>query len=227
MNLLTILVCAYLLIMALIGLYRGLIGSLISMFLLVAVVILTLLLTPFVSKVVAGSSYVTTYYHKWAEQFLSAYTTSGGSVDLSSLSLGSLQSSPFQAAAAVLAILLSASGTPGLTTEKLVGFMIGLTATVITFVLVLVILLIVRFVLGKRVRESHFSGVDRFFGLILGLVKGLIVVWIVLAMLDLLAIFPQIRPVANQIPESPFLSWLNQNNLIRKGVIALISRMLG
>ena len=227
MNLLTIIVCVILVISALIGLYRGFVGSLISMFFLVAVVLLTLLLTPFVSRIVAGSSYVTTYYHGMAEKFLSAYTTSGGSVDLSSLSGGSLQTSPFQAAAAVLSILLSASGAPALTTEKLVGFMIGVTATVITFILVFVILLIVRFVAGRRIRKSDtLNTADRFLGFLFGFVKGLVIVWIILAVIDLLAFVPQLRPVANQIPDSPILTWLNQNNLVRKGVIALISRML-
>ncbi len=229
MNLLTIIVCAYLALAALNGLRKGVIRSFISILFLVAVVVLTLLLTPLVSKVVGGSTYIREFYTKSAEHFLSAYVTSSGKVDLSSLNAGggSLSSSPFQAAAAVLSILLSASGAPELTTQKLVGFLIGLTATAITFVIVFVILLIVRIMVGRAFKNSTVSALDHALGFPLGLAKGLVVVWVVLGVINLLAFVPQINPIAMQIPPSPILSWLNQNNLIVKGITMLIRHMLG
>lgn len=229
MNILTLIVCAYLVFSAIRGLMKGCIGTLMSTLFIAAVIIATMLLTPFVSKVVGGSAYVREFYTRAAEDFLSGYTTSSGSVDLSSLNVGgqSLARSPFRAAAAVLGSLLAASGTPGLTTEKLVGFLIGLTATAVTFVLVFIGFLIIKIIIGRSVRRSVIGGLDRALGLPLGLAKGLIVVWAVLAVINLLAFFPAVRPVALQITESPILSWLNEHNLIVKGMTGIISKMLG
>ena len=228
MNILTVIVCAILTVTVIRGIMKGCIGTLVSMLFLVAVLVLTLALTPFVSKIVGGSTYVREFYTRAADSFLGGYMTSSGNVDLSSLAGGSLRESPFKAAAAVLGILLSASGAPAPTREKLVGFLIGLTATAITFVLVFVGLLIAKIIIGRSVRSNRvISGVDRVLGLPLGLIQGLIIVWTILAVINLLAFVPQIRPVAMQITESPILSWLNEHNLIVKGLTALIGRMLG
>ena len=138
MNLLTIIVCAYLLLAALRGLKRGVVKTFVSVLMLLLILALTFLLTPLVSKVVAESRNLRTYYTGLAESFLTLFRASDGQISFNSLDLGgSLNESPFQAAAAVLPVLLKAAGSPELTTEKLVGFLIGVTATAITFVLVL------------------------------------------------------------------------------------------
>ena len=229
LNILTLIVCGYLLIAAIRGCVRGCLRTVLSMVFLLVVIVLTLLLTPFVSKVVAGSHYVQTFFSEKREQFLSVYMNGNGSVDLSTLSIAgqSIRESPFRAAAAILSILLSAAGVESVVAEKLVSFMIGVTATVLTFFLVFFILGILRFVFGRSVRKRRgVSALDHALGLPIGLARGLVVVWIFLGVVNLLAFMPQLSWVARQITASPILSWLNGHNLIVRGLTAVIAGML-
>ena len=55
---------------------------------------------------------------------------------------------------------------------------------------------------------------------------GLIVVWLVLGVINMLAFLPGVSGVAMQIRESPILSFLNRYNLVMKGLSLLVARAL-
>lgn len=228
MNTLTIIVCAYLAVAMLRGALRGFSRTVYSMLFLILVVIATLALTPLVSRVIAGSQYVQTFFTEKSDQFLSTYVNSSGTVDLSSLSIAgqSIRESPFRAAAAILGILLSASGVTSLVSEKLVSFMIGVTATVATFIIVFLVILLLRILFGRRPRRKAVSALDHLFGIPIGLVRGLIVVWGVLGLINLLAFLPAASGAATQVAASPMLSWLNSHNLLVRFMTAVIAGML-
>ena len=228
MNLLTIIVCVYLGIAMLRGALRGFKRTVLSMLFLVVVIAVTLALTPVVSKVISGSQYVQTFFAEKTDTFLSAYMSSDGTVDLSSLSIAgqSIRESPFRAAAAILGILLSASGVTSVVAEKLISFMIGVMAMIVTFVIVFVVILLFRIIVIRPPRKKSSRTVDHLLGIPVGLVRGLIVVWIILGLINLLAFLPVVSKAAVQVAGSPILSYLNSHNIIVRGVTAVIAGLL-
>ena len=151
-----------------------------------------------------------------------------GTVDLSSVQIAgqSLAETPFQAAAIVLNYLLSLSGVRSVVLGKLVAFENGVAATVVTGLLVFVILLIVKFIHGRIGKGGTVSTLDHVMGGPFGLARGLIVVWLVLGVINMLAFLPGVSGVAMQIRESPILSFLNRYNLVMKGLSLLVARAL-
>ena len=228
MNLLTIIVCIYLAIAMARGFYRGFLRTMFSMLFLVIVIVLTMLLTPLMSRLLADSREVTNFYTENSAKFLETYVQSDGSVDLSNISIAgeSIAETPFRLAAAVLSSLLSAAGVRSVVLERLVGFEIGMTATLVTFLLVFIGVLILRIILGRTTRNRGVRALDRVLGLPLGLARGLVVVWIILGLINLLAFVPLISGAARQVAESPLLSWLNSHNVIMQGIAILIAGIL-
>ncbi len=227
MNLLTIIVCVYLFIAAARGFFRGFTKTMLSMLFLVIVLVLTLLLTPFMSRLIGGSQHVRGFLTTKSANVLDTYMDASGRIDLTSVSIAgrSLSDTPFEAAAAVLSSLVSAAGDRDTILKKLVGFEIGLLSTAVTFALVFLLLLILRFIHGQRKRSETVEAIDHIFGLPVGAARGLVVVWTGLAIINVLAFIPKLQWLAVQVEESPILTWLNQHNLVMRGTTFLLARL--
>lgn len=228
MNILTIIVLVFLTITTVRGFVRGFSRTILSMVFLILAIVLTMVLTPFMSRLISESQHIQEFFTTKSAQFLDLYMRADGTVDLSSVKIAgqSLADTPFQAAAVILNYLLSLSGVRSVVLEKLVAFENGVAATVVTGILVFVIILIVKFIHGRVGKKGAISTVDHVLGGPLGLARGLVVVWIVLGIINILAFMPAMSGVAMQIRESPILIFLNKYNLVMKGLSVLIARAL-
>ena len=228
MNILTIIVVVFLVIVTVRGFVRGFSRSILSLLFLILAIVLTMVLTPFMSRLISESRHIQDFFTSKSAQFLDLYMKADGTVDLSSVQIAgqSLAETPFQAAAIVLNYILSLSGVRAVVLGKLVAFENGVAATVVTGLLVFVILLIVKFIHGRIGKGGTVSTLDHVMGGPFGLARGLIVVWLVLGVINMLAFLPGMSGVAMQIRESPILSFLNRYNLVMKGLSLLVARAL-
>lgn len=219
-NIVAIVVIAILAIAVLRGFLKGFSGTLMSLLFLVIIFFLTLVLTPLTSRVIAGSENVQQLYTEKSAEFLDRYMN-GGQLDPGAVQINgrSLSETPFKIAAGVLGMIFGQSGDRATMLKKMVGFEIGITATVVTFIILFVGISIIRFIRGRsHEKNGVVSAVDHMLGIPIGLAKGLMIVWTILGVINMLAFMPQVSLFAKQIEDSAFLTWLNDKNLVTEGL---------
>ena len=214
MNLLTVVVTAYLAIVILRSFLRGFSKTLFSMLFLVLVIGTTAVLAPQMTKLFQGSENLQEFFQAKSAQFIE----SGGSA---SVSVGR-DASAGDVASAAVNLALGVAGVGSIEAGGLTDYLMNVSATVTTFVLACIFWLIVEIVLARMRKDKAVRTIDHVLGIPLGAVRGILSVWVVLGLISLLSFTGPGRSLAAQVAESPFLLYLYENNLLAKGIRTLV-----
>ncbi len=229
-NTLTIVVMAVWTIIALWGFYRGAMRTVISISILIISIAASVFLSPRVSDMLASSKTVNSMTMQRSEKFVDARIRSleDGDGDL-----GWAEYLPLpegvrdvvrEGDPAVLGLLLQTDTVKTYLAELLSGFLIRIMSIVITFIVAYLIMCIVRIILAAVSEAPVISGLNHFAGLILGVVKGAVIIWILFALLRLSYIVGGTESsLLGQVRESEVLSLMYNFN----PVFTILPRMLG
>ena len=125
---------------------------------------------------------------------------------------------------AVVGLLLQTDTVKTYLAELLSGFLIRILSIIVTFVVTYLIMCVVRIVLAVVSEAPVISGLNRFAGLILGVVKGAVIIWILFALLRLSYIVGgDESSLLAQVRESEILSIMYTYN----PVFTVLPRVLG
>ena len=229
-NALTIVVMAVWSIIALWGFYRGAMRTVISISILIISIAASVFISPRVNDMLMSSKTVNTMAMQRSEKFVDARIRSleNGNGDL-----GWAEYLPLpegvkdvvrEGDPAVVGLLLQTDTVKTYLAELLSGFLIRILSIIVTFVVTYLIMCVVRIVLAVVSEAPVISGLNRFAGLILGVVKGAVIIWILFALLRLSYIVGgDESSLLAQVRESEILSIMYTYN----PVFTVLPRVLG
>lgn len=209
MNILTIIVVVYLFLCMLRGLRRGLVKTVFSLFFFILVMATTALLTPSVNKLIHGSKNVTEFAEKQAENFIDnqAKKADGTNGDL---------------ALAIVGSALQVNGIKTVAAEKITDVILDLISFTAALVFSIIIWVIIEAILNHMMKGRFLGPVNRALGLFAGLFKGLLLVWVIFSLISVLQFTDFGGSLAEQIRESPILTFINRYNFVYRLVSDLI-----
>ncbi|MBP3877926.1 MAG: CvpA family protein [Lachnospiraceae bacterium] len=219
MNILTIITLAYLAGMTLFAARRGFFRSVFSMVFLGVVILAMQILTPAVTDVFRSSHYVTEYVNRQSAAIIAA----AGSGEAAAIDITQVRS-PQDVARAVVAIAMRTASVEDQGAEVISSVIINTIAAAATLFLSLLIGLIARVIIYRFLHLTGGGPLDHLLGAPIGLVRGLITVWIGLGFIQLLGYTGPFDRLAAQISESPVLMWLSRNNLLAVLLAKIVTR---
>ncbi len=203
MNLLTIVVVLFLAAVMVRGFLRGFVKTLFSMFFLIFALFLAFFIMSPMKTAVEKSENISAFVAEKSNDLVENAIPLGDDSD----SLGDLR-------IAIVSSALTINGVREIAVDKVSDLMMGAIAFLISFVLAAVAIIVVEIILGKLTKKKRISGVNRFFGMLLGLFRGLFIVWTALAVITTLQFAGQGAVLYEKIEASPFLYFLNSHNLV-------------
>lgn len=105
-------------------------------------------------------------------------------------------------------------GENTLDTASLVKGIVSIIAFIIVVVITKVALIVVDIILGIASKLPLIGPLDKTLGLVCGVGKGLILCWIILAIVSVLALTGTNTELASYISQSQILTWLQDNNVL-------------
>ena len=217
-------------IIALWGFYRGAMRTVISISILIISIAASVFISPRVNDMLMSSKTVNTMAMQRSEKFVDARIRSleNGNGDL-----GWAEYLPLpegvkdvvrEGDPAVVGLLLQTDTVKTYLAELLSGFLIRILSIIVTFIVTYLIMCAVRIVLAVVSEAPVISGLNRFAGLILGVVKGAVIIWVLFALLRLSYIVGgDESPLLAQVRESEILSIMYTYN----PVFTVLPRVLG
>lgn len=217
-------------IIALWGFYRGAMRTVISISILIISIAASVFISPRVNDMLMSSKTVYTMAMQRSEKFVDARIRSleNGSGDL-----GWAEYLPLpegvkdvvrEGDPAVVGLLLQTDTVKTYLAELLSGFLIRILSIIVTFIVAYLIMCVVRIILTVVSEAPVISGLNRFAGLILGVVKGAVIIWILFALLRLSYIVGgDESSLLEQVRESEILSIMYTYN----PVFTVLPRVLG
>ena len=106
---------------------------------------------------------------------------------------------------------------------QLANIITRILATILTAVSVFIILTIIRFIMLRIADLPGISALDHLLGFMIGLIKGIVVIWIGLLIIRLVALTGNGTGLVRQVNESEILSVLDSYNMVRRLIMSLIS----
>ena len=229
-NTLTIVVMAVWTIIALWGFYRGAMRTVISISILIISIAASVFISPRVNEMLASSKTVNSLAMQRSEKFVEARITGleDGSGDL-----GWAEYLPLpegvrdvvrEGDPAVVGMLLRTDTVKTYLAELLSGFLIRILSVIVTFIVTYLIMCIVRIILAAVSEAPVISGLNHFAGLVLGVIKGAVIIWILFALLHLSYIVGGTENMLlGQVRESEVLSVMYTYN----PVFTILPKVLG
>lgn len=205
------LICGLILLFSLLrGIRRGFLRSLLSVISFFLSIAFTAAVTPALYRTLAGSTNVSGFFKDQAEALLESSAISGttgaaGSAGLDFSTPGSVMQSFVRLAA-------GNAGAGSALAAGIANVMMGILAFLISWILISIVLGILSHAVGRALRHRGIRAVDRALGIPVGLLKGLIIVWIILGICAFLALAPFGESLGTQISSSPFLTALAKIN---------------
>lgn len=214
MNTLTIIVLAILLIAAMIGLKKGAVKMLFSFFSLLLTIILATIISPIVSEklqqtAVYDSVYQKTYQYVNERIMQAAADTMDEA--MKELELPDIiqkvikQEQHIEITQATVAVVIS---------TKITRIIFDVLVFVITFIIASLLVKIIATALNIVAMLPVIHGANRLLGLGIGLLEGLLVVWIFFIVITMMGNSDFAVNMFKQINESPILTGLYNNNII-------------
>lgn len=214
MNTLTIIVLAILLIAAMIGLKKGAVKMLFSFFSLLLTIILATIISPIVSEklqqtAVYDSVYQKTYQYVNERIMQAAADTMDEA--MKELELPDIiqkvikQEQHIEITQATVAVVIS---------TKITKIIFDVLVFVITFIIASLLVKIIATALNIVAMLPVIHGANRLLGLGIGLLEGLLVVWIFFIVITMMGNSDFAVNMYKQINESPILTGLYNNNII-------------
>ena len=229
-NTLTIVVMAVWTIIALWGFYRGAMRTVISISILIISIAASVFISPRVNDMLMSSETVNAMAMQRSEKFVDARI---GSLEDGSSDLGWAEYLPLpegvrdvvrEGDTEVVSLLLRTDTVKTYLAELISGFLIRIFSIIVTFILAYLIMCIVRIILAAISEAPVISGLNHFAGLILGVVKGAVIIWIFFALLRLSYIVGGSESVLlDQVRESEVLEMMYTYN----PVFTILPRVLG
>lgn len=211
MNILTIIVVIYLLLCMLRGLRRGLVKTVFSLIFFILVMATTALLTPSVNHLIHGSKNVTEFAEKQAEDFIDNQAKKAdGAGENGDLAL------------AIVGSALQVNGIKTVAAEKIADVILDLIGFAAALVIAVILWVIIEAVLNHMMKGHFLGPVNRALGLLAGLFKGLLLVWVTFSLISVLQFTDFGGSLATQIRESPILTLINRYNFVYRVVSDLI-----
>lgn len=211
MNVLTIIVAVYLILCMVRGLRRGLVKTVFSLIFFILVIATAALLTPSVNSLIHGSRNVTEFAEKQAEDFIDKQTEksdkAGENGDL---------------VLAIVGSALQVNGVKTVAAEKIADVILDLIGFAATLVISIIIWVIVEAILNHMMKKSFLGPVNRALGLIAGLFKGLLLVWVIFSLISVFQFTDFGGSLATQIRESPLLTLINRYNFVYRVISDLV-----
>lgn len=218
LNILAIVVIIYLALAMARGFFRGFIKTLFSMVFFILVIVTAMFLMKPVTKVVSGSRNVREYVETQNEKLLEDEAEEIGSDDSGNSGEG--------LAIAILGSALQVNGIRTVAAEKMTDFFLNVIGFLAALILSALIWIIIEIILNRLTRNRAVGGVNRFFGLFLGLFKGLILVWIVFGIISAFQFTPLGGELESQIQNSVILTFINRGNLIARFLPQILLSLL-
>ena len=212
---LTVIVLIIIFAIALKGAVKGFCGTVISTFFLILFFAMTIVLSPKIYNLIKDSQTVNAYLEEKAWNIVGSETEKiAAGVDY-----GLLEYIPISDELGMAlqnrdaGIILSDSVQLYLknTVKKLLVYAV---AVIFTVIFSIIILLILATILHKLVELPGIRTIDRIMGFVLGLLEGLLGVWILLALLHLFEFSATSEYILRYVHASPLLSMLDEYNLI-------------
>jgi hypothetical protein len=124
---------------------------------------------------------------------------------------------------ALIAQMLTQEPTKSTLAIQLANIITRILSTILTAVSVFIILTIIRFILLRIADLPGISALDHFLGFVIGIIKGVVVIWIGLLIIRLIALTGNGTQLVRQVNESEILTILDNYNMVRRLVMSLIA----
>ncbi|MER2024245.1 MAG: CvpA family protein [Eubacteriales bacterium] len=214
-DVLTVIVLLYIFVIALKGAIRGFYGAVFSTFFLIALVAMTIALSPKTYNVIKDSQNVNAYMEEKAWDIVGEETEEiAAGEDYTLLEFVPI---PDELGSAIQ------NGNPGYVQSdsmqiylknSVKTLLVYAAAVFFTLIFSIVVLLILAIILYKLVETPGIRSIDRIMGFLLGLLEGLLGVWVLLALLHLFEFSGPAEYILRYVQASPLLSMLDEYNLI-------------
>ena len=212
---LTVIVLFFIFVIALKGAVKGFHSAVISILSLIAFFAMTIVLSPKIYNLIKDSQTVNAYLEEKAWNIVGSETAEiAAGQDYSLLDYIPI---PDELGAALqnrdTGFLLSDSVQIYLK-NAVKTLLIYASAVIFTAIFSIIILLILRIIVHRLVELPGIRTIDRIMGFVLGLLEGLLGVWILLALLHLFEFSATSEYILRYVHASPLLSMLDEYNLI-------------
>ena len=229
MNTLTIVALAYWALAALWAGFRGMIRTVLAFLVIVLTVFVTYTATPVVYQSLHGSANVNNYLQKQSGTVIEnlANGIASGTDSTGWMEILPLPEEAQQVIAlgdhALIAQMLTQEPTKSTLAIQLANIITRILSTILTAVSVFIILTIIRFILLRIADLPGISALDHFLGFVIGIIKGVVVIWIGLLIIRLIALTGNGTQLVRQVNESEILTILDNYNMVRRLVMSLIA----
>jgi len=116
--------------------------------------------------------------------------------------------------------MLNAGGEMVVNSTSIVYTLVSIIAVVLVIVVTRIALLLIDFVLGIASKLPIIGSVDKVLGIVCGGAKGLLVCWIILAVVSVVATSSGNLELASYITQSQILTWMQDNNFIMNMLVS-------
>ena len=116
--------------------------------------------------------------------------------------------------------ILNSGGEMIVNSTSIVYTLVWIVAVILVIVVTRVALMLIDFVLGIAAKLPIIGSLDKVLGVLFGGAKGLLVCWLLLAVVGVLSITGANADLAAYITQSQFLTWMQDNNFILNMFVA-------
>lgn len=191
---------------------RGFIRSFLSF---IAFIVLTgglYFLVPLTNSVMAESENVQVWAQERCSDYIRSKTEKEREKAAESLEEGENADSLTAAAGLFLWQIAGSDAVVDAAAEKLSPVLIWVVSFIITALILMAAVIVFSILVRHRIRKMHFRGADRALGLIPGILKCLLLAWIVLLIIKAVNIFGIASELGEDIDSSLLLTFLYQKN---------------
>lgn len=193
------------------------------MFFLILVIFCTTLLTPYAEKMLADSDSINTYVEQQSENYIMKKANemeSDSGTSYAWLGFLPLPDTMKEALSSgnnmILGELLKSDTVKTYLAEKMTAGILDAAAVILSILISVIVFVILEILLNRLANLPVLGAVNKFLGFLLGFAKGLIVIWILFIIIDLIKNMPIGQTLTDQINASPLLAWIHTHNLLYK-----------
>ena len=228
-NALTIVTLVYWSITALWAGFRGMIRTVLSFLVIVLTIVVTYVGTPAVYQSLYGSANVRASVTENSGVIIDNFAESIASGNDST---GWLEVLPLPEEARqiielgdkdMIAQVIRSETVRQYLTAELSSFIIRVISAVATAFVTFLVLTILRFILLRTADLPGVSALDHFLGFLIGLIKGIVVIWIALFVIRLISLTGNGMVLMDQIRDSEVLTVLDEYNMFRAIIMSLMA----
>lgn len=215
MNILTIIILAVLALSVFAGYKKGFLKTAFSLVAWVAVLVLCNFLAPIATDILIENTKIDTVVQTTIDEKIKEVLSETAETD----SLAELEAAlPAELKEVLLGEHESlqevvANGVD-IDTSALVNGIMGILGFVITVIILRIVLLVVEIVVNIVAKLPLIGPLDKILGLVCGVGKGVILCWVILAVVSVLALTGVNTELATYISQSELLTWLQDKNVL-------------